>query len=178
MNPLLNHSLKTALLLSAVFALPSCETVPGSYVEDPGGYGYGSSYVSSGPAYVGGSGYYASRPYYGGGYYNSDYYRRNGGSYYNRGRDYDRHDHDHDNDWNRNRGRDNDRDRKDNSGAVRMTKYRQDGDGGDLPSGYHDKEWFQKRGYSISKNDFETRDGSPRGRADDKKDGKRDGKKR
>ena len=45
---------------------------------------------------------------------------------------------------------------------IRLVKVR-DGTRGDIPEGYHSKEWYQDRGISLSKNTYETRDGDHRG---------------
>jgi len=155
MNSLLKFVLRPALAAGVALAFTSCETYSEGY-GDPGGY--------SGGYYSGGGGY-VSRPYYGsgygGGYYSSDYYRRNGGRY-------DRNDHRNDHNDHRNdnhRGNDN---RKSGGGSdndLRLTKYREGAKPGDLPSGYHSKEWYKDRGYSLNKNNYVTRDGDPRGNA-------------
>lgn len=181
MNSPLKLAFRSALALGAALAFTSCETYPAGYgdapIADPGGYAGGGGYYSGG-------GGYASRPYYGsgygGGYYSSDYYRRNGGRYdrndnYYRGNDH-RYDHDNDhrndrnNDHRNDRGNDNRKSGSDND--IRLTKYREGGKPSDLPSGYHSKDWYQQRGYSLSKNNYQSRDGDPRGHANDSKKGK------
>lgn len=155
--------LRPLFAVCALAALPACEGIPGEYGGyDGGGGGYydgpGYSNYSSRPVYSGGGGgYYSSgysRPYYGSSYY--------GGPRYYRDNRYD-HDHDHDR-------YDNDRDRRSSSSSnkkssdndIRLVKVR-DGTRGDVPEGYHSKEWYQKRGISLSKNVYETRDGDRRG---------------
>jgi hypothetical protein len=151
--------LRVILATSGLAALPSCEGVPGEYGPNYGGYDDGPGYSSyqSSPTYYGsGTGYYGggySRPYYGSSYY--------GGRYYN---DRD-HDHDHDD----HRSSNNDRNKSSSSSHksssdddIRLVKVR-DGTRGDVPEGYHSKEWYQKRGISLSKNVYETRDGDRRG---------------
>jgi len=158
--------LRMALAGSALAALPSCEGVPGEYGPAYGGYDDGSGYSSyqSSPTYYGsGTGYYGGG-YYGGGYsrpyYGSSYYGRR---YYNN----DNHDHDHDN--HDRHSSDNDRNQSSSSSRksssdddIRLVKVR-DGTRGDVPEGYHDKEYYQKRGISLSKNVYETREGDRRG---------------
>ena len=174
--------LRAVLATSALVALPSCEGVPGEYGPNYGGYDDGpgySSYQSSPPYYGSGTGYYgggSSRPYYGSSYY--------GGSRYYNGRYYKGNDRDHDhNDYrssgnDRRRGHDdhvdhrssgNDRNRSSSSSRrsssgddIRLVKVR-DGTRGDVPEGYHDREYYQKRGISLNKNVYETREGDRRG---------------
>lgn len=155
--------LRVILATSAVAALPSCEGVPGEYGPNYGGYDDGPGYSSyqSSPTYYGsGTGYYGggySRPYYGSSYY--------GGSRYYNGRYDNGNDHDHDD----HRSSNNDRNKSSSSSHksssdddIRLVKVR-DGTRGDVPEGYHDKEWYQKRGISLSKNVYETREGDRRG---------------
>ena len=155
--------LRVILATSALAALPSCEGVPGEYGPNYGGYDDGPGYSSyqSNPTYYGsGTGYYGggySRPYYGSSYY--------GGSLYYNGRYYNGNDHDHDD----HRSSNNDRNKSSSSSRrsssdddIRLVKVR-DGTRGDAPEGYHDKEWYQKRGISLSKNVYETREGDRRG---------------
>ena len=170
------------LLLAACVlpALPSCEVVPGQY----GGTPYGSGYRDSSPVYSGydsyDSGYssYSSRPfvtgsvgsYYSTGYarpyYPGSYGYGGGGPRYYRG-GYDRYDHNHSSNHNydrgdRGRGYSNNNNNRSSSEAIRLVKAR-DGSSGNLPEGYHSKEYFKNRGISLSKNVYETRDGDRRG---------------
>ncbi len=157
--------LRVILATSALAALPSCQGVPGEYGSNYGGYDDGAGYSSyqSSPTYYGsGTGYYGggySRPYYGSSYY--------GGSRYYNGRYYNGNNHDHDNHdrhySNNDRYRSSSSSRKSSSDDdIRLVKVR-DGTRGEVPEGYHDKEWYQKRGISLSKNVYETREGDRRG---------------
>ena len=176
----LHACLRPFLALCTIITLPSCTGVPGEY----GGYG-GSSYGNSsyggsryggssyGGGYDDGPGYssYQSRPSDysgGGGYYGGNSYRRPsyGNSYYGGGSHYsdnhDRHDHD-----SGHRSSSSSRGRSISSSSssdndIRLVKVR-DGTRGNVPEGYHSKEWYQKRGISVSKNTYETRDGDRRG---------------
>jgi hypothetical protein len=151
--------LRVILATSAVAALPSCEGVPGEYGPNYGGYDDGPGYSSyqSSPTYYGsGTGYYGggySRPYYGSSYY--------GGRYYdNRNHDHEDHErHSSDNDRNKSSSSSH---KSSNDDDIRLVKVR-DGTRGDVPEGYHSKEWYQKRGISLSKNVYETREGDRRG---------------
>ena len=172
----LHTLLRPLLAVCTVIALPSCVSIPGEY--GGGGYG-GSSYGGGG---YGGSSYdddpgyssYQSRPSSygggGGGYYGSGYSRNSsyGNSYYGGGSRYDdNHDgHDHDSNHrssNSSRSRSSSSNRsRSNDGDIRLVKVR-DGTRGNIPEGYHSKEWYQNRGISVSKNTYETRDGDRRG---------------
>ena len=151
--------LRVILATSGLAALPSCEGVPGEYGPNYGGYDDGPGYSSyqSSPTYYGsGTGYYGggySRPYYGSSYY--------GGRYYdNRNHDHEDHErHSSDNDRNKSS---NSSHKSSSDDDIRLVKVR-DGTRGDVPEGYHSKEWYQKRGISLSKNVYETREGDRRG---------------
>ena len=156
------HTLIRPLLAICAFAaLPSCEVAPGAY----GGYGGGGGY-DDGPGYSS----YSSRPYYsgsGGGYYSSGYSRPyyGGPRYYDNDHRYSSRDRDHDHDNDYRRSSNNNRSSSSSSRSdneIRLVKVR-DGTRGDVPEGYHSKEWYQKRGISLSKNTYETRDGDKRG---------------
>jgi hypothetical protein len=138
---------------------------------------YDESYYSEGPRYAGG---YAGAGY-GPGYYDdwgAEYYDYHppmyrsyvsyssyapyyyGGRYYNyRWWDDDRYRnycHDH--------GSNHDRYRKRRSGEeMKLVRYRGP-ERGDLPSGYHSKEWYRDRGYSLKDNTYREEDGDLRGR--------------
>jgi hypothetical protein len=151
--------LRVILATCGLAALPSCEGVPGEYGPNYGGYDDGPGYSSyqSSPTYYGsGTGYYGggySRPYYGSSYY--------GGRYYdNRNHDHEDHErHSSDNDRNKSS---NSSHKSSSDDDIRLVKVR-DGTRGDVPEGYHSKEWYQKRGISLSKNVYETREGDRRG---------------
>ena len=163
----MNSFVPLRLLLAActLVSLPSCTTMPGEYGDGSySGYDDGLGYSD-----------YASRPYYqgsAGGYYRSGYNRPYYGSSYYRG---PRRHHDDDHDDRRrssNNRRDDDDHRRTSSSTsnqrrssdeeIRLLKVR-DGTRGDVPEGYHSKEWYQKRGISLSKNVYETREGDRRG---------------
>ena len=152
--------LRPLLAASALAALPSCETIPGQYGGYDGGYSDGPGYSSyqSRPAYYGGGG-----SYYGGGY-SQPYY--GGSRYYNNGNYYDNnHDHDHDDHRSSSSSRNSSSsssNKKSSDNDIRLVKVR-DGTRGDIPEGYHSKEWYQQRGISLSKNTYETREGDRRG---------------
>ena len=165
------HTLIRPVLALCVIALPSCVGVPGEYGGYVGGYDDGpgySSYQSRPSSYGGGSSYYdGGSSYYGNGYSRRPYYGNSsyGGSsrYYDNN---DRHDHDDHRSSNSSRSRSNNYSSRSRSSSsdndIRLVKVR-DGTRGDIPQGYHSKEWYQKRGISVSKNTYETRDGDRRG---------------
>ncbi len=161
--------LQRALAAAALALLPSCEGLPNSQAygdgyDDRSGY---SNYHSS-PSYPGADyAYSPPRAYYGGPYigsgprYYRDYDHRASSSY--RDHHYSTYNRDDRDD------RDRDRDRRPSSPPkssgsddIRLVKVR-DGTRGDLPEGYHSKEWYQQRGISLSKNVYETREGERRG---------------
>lgn len=170
-------NLKSAarLLFAAclIAVLPSCTGIPGEYGGTSYG-GYDSGYSSYGDGYSG----YSSRPVYGGGGYGGGYY---GGGYsqpyYPRYRSphYSHDDHGHYTTQHSSSRYDYDRGRSSGSHssgshsnsrsggeAIRLVKVR-DGTRGNVPQGYHSKEYFKNRGISLSKNVYETRDGDRRG---------------
>ena len=148
------------LPLGIMAVLPSCEVAPGQY----GGSGYSSGYDSSSNYYSN----YSSQPIYGsaGGYYSSGYSR----PYYNSSyggpryyRDYDRNNYSrYDNHRHSSSSRSSSSSNRSQEEAIRLVKVR-DGSGGNVPQGYHSKEYFKNRGISLSKNTYETRDGDRRG---------------
>jgi hypothetical protein len=156
----LHPLLRPLLAAGALAALSSCEGIPGQYGDYGGGYNDGPGYSSyqSRPGFAGGGGYYGggyARPVYGSPYYG-------GSRYYNNRNDYD-HDHGHDNYRSSGSSRSSSSSNKKSSGNdIRLVKVR-DGTRGDIPEGYHSKEWYQQRGISLSKNTYETRDGDRRG---------------
>ena len=166
----LHTLLRPLLAICTVIALPSCVSIPGEYGGGGyGGGGYGGSSYDDDPGYSS----YQSRPSSyggGGGYYGSGYSRSSsyGNSYYGRGSRYDdNHDgHDHDSNHrssNSSRSRSSSSNRsRSNDEDIRLVKVR-DGTRGNIPEGYHSKEWYQNRGISVSKNTYETRDGDRRG---------------
>jgi len=188
MNP--NALCRILLAACTIAILPSCEGIPGEYGGIPSGGGYGgyeegadySNYYSR-PVYEGSAGGYFSssysRPYYAGSgyggyggysryagprYYHNDYKRYSYNSYGSGHRYSSGHDHNNNYDYDRGRGSSGDRHRSSSSGgeAIRLVKVR-DGSDGNVPEGYHSKEYFKNRGISLSKNTYETRDGDRRG---------------
>jgi hypothetical protein len=174
------------LAACALLALPSCEVVPGQYGGTPYGSGYDSGYLGVGGDYSGYEGSdsysgYSSRPFFSGSvgsyystgyarpYYPSSYSYGGGGPRYYRG-GFDHYDHDHNHSSNRDydrgdRGRgysSSNNNNRSSGDAIRLVKVR-DGSYGNLPEGYHSKEYFKNRGISLSKNVYETRDGERRG---------------
>lgn len=154
------HSLLRPLLAaSALAVLPSCVGVPGDYGGSNGGFddGLGYSSYQSRPGFAGGGGYYGggyARPYYGAPF-------PGGPRYYNDRNDYD-HDHDRDNRRSSSSSRSSGSNNRSSDNDIRLVKVR-DGTRGDIPEGYHSKEWYQQRGISLSKNTYETREGDRRG---------------
>jgi hypothetical protein len=174
------------LAACALLALPSCEVVPGQYGGTPYGSGYDSGYPGvegDYSGYAGSDSYsgYGSQPFFSGSvgsYYSTGYARPyypgsygygGGGPRYYRG-GYDRYDHHYNHSSNHSSNHDYDRGRSYSSSnhnrssgdAIRLVKVR-DGSYGNLPEGYHSKEYFKNRGLSLSQNVYETRDGDRRG---------------
>ena len=165
--------LQLGLASASLALLASCEGLP-----NPGGYGggyddrTGYSNYSNRPAYNGSvGGYYESpRPLYG-----APYAGPYGGRprYYS-DRDYRDHRYDHNDRDHRDSSSERDRytsrpstnsshsQKSSSSEDIRLVKVR-DGTRGDIPEGYHSKEWYQQRGISLSKNVYETREGERRG---------------
>ncbi len=138
---------------------------------------YDDGYYGGGPRYGGG-------PYYGGGYgyvyddWNDDYYSYHpaaysgyvsystrypyyyGGRYYSyRWWDDDRYSHyrhDHGSNYQRYRHHRSDEE-------LKLVRYRQE-DRGQLPTGYHSKEWYKDRGISLKENTYRDREGELHGR--------------
>ena len=136
-----------------------------TYVDDDYEPGYSSYNRGYGGSYGGGYGggvVYTNSYYYGGRYYDScPYCHHHPCTCRSRHSDVrivrrESHDHDHRSSSNNNNSKDND---------IKLVRYRQGGGHGDLPSGYHDPQWFKNRGISVKQNTFKERDGDLRGRA-------------
>ena len=151
-------------------------------VYEEGYYGGGPRY-GGGPVYGGGP-YYGGGPVNGGGYgygyddWNDEYYSYHpaaysgyvsystrcpyyyGGRYYSyRWWDDDRYSnyrHDHGSNHSQYRHRRSDEE-------LKLVRYRQE-DRGQLPTGYHSKEWYKDRGISLKENTYRDREGELHGR--------------
>ncbi len=165
------------LVLAAAAFLSSCMVTDGPYYGGGGGGGgggslYRESYVdeddyspgySYGGGYGGGGVVYTNSYYYGGRYYDyCPYCHHHPCTCHSRHSDVrivrrESHNHDHDRDHrSSSNSKDND---------IKLVRYRQGGSKGDLPSGYHDPQWFKNRGISLKQNTFKDRDGDNRGRS-------------
>lgn len=162
-TPLLILLPRLALAALAAVGFSSCTVYDDGYYG--GGPRYGGGYVATGvgygyddwndeyydyhpPTY---SGYvtYATRwpHYYGGRYYSYRWWDDDR---------YGRYRHDHGSNRDRYRHRR-------SSEEMKLVRYRGP-QRGELPSGYHSKEWYRDRGISLKDNTFRERDGEVRGR--------------
>jgi hypothetical protein len=180
--------IRLTLILLSVFTFSSCVVTETSYSRS-----YYDEPEYERPYY--GDPYYGNRGYgYGRGYYDhhttvvvcrscgynpcrcghrSSYSHRGHDHSYNHGRrHYDRDD----NDSLRRAYRDKISSRSSESRSqekIRLTDYNQKKSHGNLPDGYHSREWFEKRGYDLKKNSYKNQDGKHYGAGSDRKNSKR-----